>query len=85
MLRMGAGGKRGKRLGAKLPERQELWLELGVRCGFCGKRMAWELRVKRADVGAAVCGVGEGEVAGVVGSAADGGGAAVVEGWSGGW
>jgi len=34
----------------------------------------------RADVGAAVCGVGEGEVTGVAAEEADGSGAAVAEG-----
>ncbi|GIX50267.1 MAG: hypothetical protein KatS3mg132_461 [Limisphaera sp.] len=77
---MGAGGKRGKRLGAKLAERQEQWPELGVRCGFCGKRMAWELRVEQGDARAAVCGLGYGEVAGVDGATADVAGAAMVKG-----
>jgi len=41
----------------RLPDGEGQWLEAGVRGGFGVKVMARELRVERADVGAAVCGV----------------------------
>jgi len=45
VLGMRAWGKGGRRLGARLAEGRERWLELEMGCGFCVKAMAAVLEV----------------------------------------